>query len=65
MTALFVVVGSWKGYLAVFREAESEPWQIYPTKVSSLPLSDQKALEKGILIRNERDLEQLLEDYLS
>jgi len=65
LTALFVVVGSWKGYVAVFRDGDPEPWQIYPTKVSSLPLSDQEALENGILIRNQRDLQQLLEDYLS
>lgn len=65
LLALAVVVGSWKGYLAVFREDSGEPWQIYPRKVASLPPADQKALEEGILIRNERDLNQLLEDYLS
>lgn len=63
--AALVVVGSWKGYVAVFREGESEPWQIYPTKVTSLPVSDQEALAQGIPVRNRRDLEQLLEDYLS
>jgi len=63
--ALYVTVGSWKGYVAVFREKEAEPWQIYPCKVSSLPPEDQQALEEGIIIRNERDLKQLLEDYLS
>ena len=26
---------------------------------------DQEALEKGIIVRNQRDLNQLLEDYLS
>ena len=34
-------------------------------KVISLPQADQQALESGILIRNQRDLEKLLEDYLS
>ena len=33
--------------------------------VSSLPPADQAALEEGIVVRNDRDLQQLLEDYLS
>ena len=62
---LYVILGSWKGYVALFREEETEPAQIFPYKVASLPLADQQALENGILVRNERDLKQLLEDYLS
>jgi len=63
--ALYVVLGCWKGHIAVFHEGKDEPWQIYPTKVSSLPADDQHALENGIIVRNDRDLQQLLEDYLS
>lgn len=62
---LYVIVGSWKGYVALFDEDETEPKQIFPYKVSSLPPADQQALEEGILVRNDRDLKQLLEDYLS
>ncbi len=65
LLTLSVVLGSWKGYVALFDEGAAEPRQIFPYSVSSLPEKDQKALEKGILIRNERDLKQLLEDYLS
>ena len=63
--ALYVVLGSWKGYVALFREGREEPWQLYPTPVASLPEKDQKALEEGIVVRNDRKLQQLLEDYLS
>ena len=63
--ALYVILGCWKGHIALFREDSPEPMQIFPRKVTSLPEADQKALEEGILIRNERDLQQLLEDYLS
>ena len=63
--ALYVVLGSWKGYVAVFRPGKEEPWQIYPTPVSSLPEEDRKALEEGIVVRNQRKLEQLIEDYTS
>ena len=62
---LYVVLGSWRGYVALFDKGAEEPRQIYPYPVSSLPPADQAALEEGIVIRNDRDLQQLLEDYLS
>lgn len=65
LLALYVVLGSWKGYVAIFEKGAQEPRQIFPTQITSLPPSDQEALEKGIIVRNQRDLNQLLEDYLS
>lgn len=65
IAAFLVIVGSWKGYLALFDPGKQEPKQIFPRLVSSLPEADQKALEAGISVRNQRDLESLLEDYLS
>lgn len=65
IAAFLVIVGSWKGYLALFDPEKQEPKQIFPRLVSSLPEADQKALEAGISVRNQRDLESLLEDYLS
>ena len=65
LLALYVILGSWKGYVAVFRPGKDEPWQLYPTLVSSLPEEDRKALEAGITVRNRQMLEQLLEDYTS
>ena len=63
--ALYVVVGTWKGYVSLFDQGAAEPKQIFPCPVEALPESDQIALEEGILVRNQRDLQQLLEDYLS
>ena len=65
LLALYVVLGTWKGYVAVFRPGKEEPWQIYPTPVASLPESDRAALEAGITVRSDRKLQQLLEDYTS
>lgn len=65
LMALYVVLGTWKGYVALFDQGQSEPRQIFPYTVTSLPQEDQKALESGIIVRNDRDLQQLLEDYLS
>ena len=65
LLALFLVIGNWKGYVAVFKANEDEPWQIYPQKVSCLSDDDQEALNRGIVVRNDRDLQRLLEDFLS
>ena len=65
LLALYVILGSWKGYVALFEKGQTEPRQIFPTAVAALPTADQEALEKGIVVRNQRDLQQLLEDYLS
>ena len=63
--ALYLVLGCWKGYVALFDQGQQEPRQIFPTQVASLPPADQEALEQGIVVRNQRDLNRLLEDYLS
>ena len=65
LLALYVILGSWKGYIAIFEKGSTEPRQIFPVQVTALPPADQAALEEGIIVRNQRDLNQLLEDYLS
>ena len=65
ITVLSLVLGTWKGYVALFKKDVCEPVQIFPCPVSSLPAVDQEALEAGIPIRNPRDLQQVIEDYLS
>lgn len=65
LLALYVVIGTWKGYVALFDQGAREPKQIFPCPVEALPEADQQALEKGVIVRNQRDLQQLLEDYLS
>ena len=65
LAALYLLLGSWKGYVALFDKDREEPRQIFPCPVSSLPESDQQLLEQKIPLRNARDLQQALEDYLS
>ena len=65
LLALAVVIGNWKGYVALFDQGAEEPKQIFPCPVEALPEADQQALENGIIVRNQRDLQQILEDYLS
>ena len=59
------MLGCHKGYLALWKEDRAEPFQISPVKVSSLPETDQLALEKGITARSDMELSSLLEDFLS
>lgn len=65
LLALYVVLGTWKGYVALFEEGAREPRQIFPTTAASLPEADRQALAEGIVIRNDKMLQQILEDYLS
>ena len=65
LLALYLMLGSWKGYVALFEKDKEEPRQIFPCPVSTLPEADQKALEEKIPVRNQRQLQQILEDYLS
>lgn len=62
---LTLLLGSFRGYLALFDKGRTEPRYIYPYPVASLPEADQKALEAGIPARNEEELCRLLEDFLS
>lgn len=61
---LYFVLGTWKGYVALFDRGAQEPRMIYPRTVDSLPAEDQTALEEGIVIRNQNQLEQALEKYV-
>ena len=59
------LLGSHKGYLALWKEDRPEPYQIFPVKIDSLPEADQEALSKGIPARSDLELAGLLEDFLS
>ena len=65
LLALYLLLGSWKGYVALFEKGREEPRQIFPCPVNTLPEADQLRLMDKIPIRNQRDLQQALEDYLS
>lgn len=61
----YLTLGCFKGYVALFDKGAAEPRQIYPCPVSALPPADQQALEAGIPVRSEEELNRLLEDFLS
>ena len=65
LLALGFILGSWKGYLALFADGAREPCQIFPIATDSLPPADRQALEDGMVIRSRARLRELLEQYLS
>lgn len=59
------ILGVRNGYITLWRDGETEPVKVFPYRASMLPEEDQKALEKGIPIQENSELERLLQDYLS
>ena len=62
---LGLLLGSYKGYLALYETTDPDPKQIFPCAVDTLPEADQMLLEQGLRVRNPKMLAELLEDYLS
>ena len=63
--ALSFLVGSFKGYLALWENGKPEPVQIFPCAVDTLPEEDQILLAEGIPARSRLELYEILETYLS
>ena len=53
LLALYVVLGSWKGYVALFEKGHEEPRQIYPTQITSLPEADHSPYIPSAEIRHQ------------
>lgn len=62
---LTLLLGTYRGYIALWNDSVVEPCRIYPYKSSLLPESEQDKLANGIPIRDEEHLHSLLQDYLS
>ena len=58
-------LGHFHGYVALWDEDSPDPRVIYPYKLEALPPADQTALNQGIPVRSEKELNRLLEDFLS
>ena len=59
------ILGISDGYVALWKDGESKPAEVFPYQARFLPAADQQALEKGIHLDSALELNQLLEDYLS
>ncbi len=61
---LGLLLGSYKGSLALWRDQDPIPYKIFPYPVSALPPEAQRDLQKGIPIDSIEDVQSLLEKYL-
>lgn len=60
-----LLLGVYDGRIALWKEGERIPLQVFPYSVSTYPEQDRILLESGIPIESKRRLHSLLEDYLS
>lgn len=61
----FFLLGTWKGYVALWVDDTPIPRKVFPYCVSSLPQKDQQALKQGIRAETPEILTKRLEDFLS
>ena len=62
---MLCVLGVWEGKLARFLPDGLSPQEVYDVYVVSLPEEEQRRLEEGIPVYDDRTLAGVLEDYTS
>ena len=63
--ALSFLLGVQNGYIALWKTGCEKPLRVFPYQADMLPITDQLALKKGIVIKSDSKLAEFLEDYLS
>lgn len=59
------VIKEYNGNIAVYKTGEPQPIDIYEYPVETLPEEDVKNLEAGIQVKDDAQLERLIEDLTS
>ena len=59
------LLGVSRGYVAIWRDEDPQPWLITDMPVSALPPADQKALKEGISLPEDYPLTKALVVYCS
>lgn len=59
------LLGIHNGRVALWKDGQSQPCKVFPYPVSVLPSDVRQALEDGIRIDSEADLDRLLESLCS
>lgn len=59
------LLGIHNGNIALWREDDPEPVQVFPYRASNLPPQARKLLEQGIEAEDTAELAKLLESFLS
>ena len=61
----YYTMAEYKGKIAVFKNNDSVPMDVFDVYVSTLPQHDRTLLENGIHIETSEELQKLIEDYTS
>ena len=59
------ILGISEGYVALWKDSDAKPAEVFPYQARFLPAADQQALARGIRVDDIAELNRLLEDYLS
>lgn len=59
------LLGIHNGRIALWKEPDPEPCRVFPYSAAALPSEVRDALQNGIRIESESDLNRLLENLLS
>lgn len=62
---LGILIGIYNGRVALWKDQDPEPYRVFPYPAAAVPAEIREALEHGIRIDSEADLEALLENLLS
>ena len=65
LIALGFLLGIHEGHIALWKDGNEKPVEVFPFRSEMLPEADQKRLASGIRIENADELARLMEDYLS
>lgn len=61
----YYVLSEYQGKIAVFKNGENIPINVFDTYISALPQHDRKLIENGIQVQTKEELQSLIEDYTS
>lgn len=61
----YYTVTEYQGKIAVFKNADTIPIDVYDSYISHLPEHDRQLLKKGIRTESTQELQKIIEDYTS
>ena len=61
----YYTVTEYEGKIAVFKNEDNIPFEIYDSFTAVLPETDRELLKKGIIANSTEELQRIIEDYTS
>lgn len=61
----YYILSEYQGKIAVFRNDDNIPINVFDTYLSTLPQHDRQLIKEGIKANTTDELQQLIEDYTS